>query len=279
MFYIFYNPLSRGGEGKEIAEALSLNYQDKVMINVLDDINYEKFFSSLNTEDQIIICGGDGTLNHFLNDTKDMIYKNDILFFSAGSGNDFIKDLGKEDGKLIKINDYVEKLPKCIVNGKEIIFFNGVGAGLDGYCCKVACDKRKKENIKINYTLVAIKGLIYGYKRNDMTVTIDGKEIKYKKVWLLSAMKGKFYGGGMMITPSQDRFSENKELTMGILYNANKLKLLLLFKSIFKGKHVLYKDIFREIKFKNMHIKFNNMIPVQIDGEFIGETNYLEIII
>ena len=49
---------------------------------------------SLAEDDEVILCGGDGTLNIFVNDIKDMDVKNTIYYYASGSGNDFAKDIG-----------------------------------------------------------------------------------------------------------------------------------------------------------------------------------------
>ena len=40
-------------------------------------------------------------------------------------------------------------------------------------------------------------------------ITVDGIKYTYKKVWLAPTINGRFYGGGMMPAPGQDR--ENNE--------------------------------------------------------------------
>jgi hypothetical protein len=57
--------------------------------------------------------------------------------------------------KPFSVKKYVENLPTVEVNGKTYRFINGVGYGVDGYCCEVG-DKLKSENKKVNYTSIAI---------------------------------------------------------------------------------------------------------------------------
>lgn len=60
------------------------------------------------------------------------------------------------------------------------------------------------------------------YKSTTATVTVDdNKPVTIKKAWLAPTMKGKYYGGGMKVTPFQDRNSSDKKflvwLCMGIV--------------------------------------------------------------
>ena len=37
----------------------------------------------------------------------------------------------------MEIGKYLKNLPQVEVNGKKYLFLNGVGYGIDGYCCEV----------------------------------------------------------------------------------------------------------------------------------------------
>lgn len=279
MNYILYNPISRSGTGKQIAEEVAKTYKPNVVLkNVLENINYKEFFSYLEKDDEIIICGGDGTLNYFVNGTKDIEIKNKVYFYCAGSGNDFYKDIRKDDNKKILINEYIENLPLVKFNNKERLFINGVSIGLDGYSCAVADRKRKKSNKKINYIKIAFFGLLFFYKPNDVKITVDGVSKTYKKAWLVPTMLGKYYGGGAMITPFQDRRNKEKMVTSAIVHNASKLKLIFAYPSIFKGKHIKYKNLFEMRRGHHIIVEFNKPVDMQIDGEVIGKVKKYEVI-
>ena len=64
---------------------------------------------------------------------------------------------------------------------------------------------------------------------------MDGKSYSYKKVWLASVMNGKFYGGGMMPTPNQDRLREDGKISVLVFHDVGKLRALMIFPSIFSG--------------------------------------------
>lgn len=272
MTYALYNPFAGNQTCEEQSKKLREFYSpDELEFRSMADINYSEFFPSLNVDDKVIICGGDGTLNRFVNDTRDIAITNDILYYAAGSGNDFLRDLGKEKGTApFKINQYIENLPSVTVNGRETLFVNAIGFGIDGYCCEVGDEMRKKSNGKpVNYTSIAIKGLLYAFRPTDATVVIDGKEKRYKKVWIAPTMHGRFYGGGMIAAPDQRRDAPDGKFSVVIWHGSNKLKTLMVFPSIFKGEHVKHSECIDIVRADEVTVKFDKPCALQIDGETI----------
>lgn len=272
MTYALYNPFAGNQTCEEQSKKLREFYSpDELKFRSMADINYSEFFPSLNADDKVIICGGDGTLNRFVNDTRDIAITNDILYYAAGSGNDFLRDLGKEKGTApFKINQYIENLPSVTVNGRETLFINAVGFGIDGYCCEVGDEMRKKSNGKpVNYTSIAIKGLLYAFRPTDATVVIDGKEKRYKKVWIAPTMHGRFYGGGMIAAPDQRRDAPDGKFSVVIWHGSNKLKTLMVFPSIFKAEHVKHSECIDIVRADEVTVKFDKPCALQIDGETI----------
>lgn len=145
MIYVLYNPFAGNKTCEEQSRKLTNLYKDgQLTFRSMTDISYPEFFSGLKGEDQVIICGGDGTLNRFVNDARGIDIHNDILYYAAGSGNDFLRDIGKEKGCApFVINQYIKELPSVTVNGKETLFLNAIGFGIDGYCCEVGDELRK----------------------------------------------------------------------------------------------------------------------------------------
>ena len=176
MKYYLYNSKSNNGIRPEISDSIEL-------IDAVG-MDYPAFLKGLNEEDEVVLIGGDGTLNRFINDF-------DLSCFGKGAGEE------------VKVNEYIKNLPTVRVNGLEQLFINNMGFGIDGYCCEVADKiKEKTPNKKINYTAIAIKGLLFFFKPCHATVEVDGKTFEYDSVWIAPTMKGRFYGGGMMMAPA-----------------------------------------------------------------------------
>lgn len=270
MKYVLFNPFSCNGECKKHAtsyiDGISEEHQ---LLNMTEIESYKDLFGGLSADDEIVICGGDGTLNRFVNDTNGIEINNPVYYYPAGTGNDFYADVkGESDDKPILINKYITNLPTATVNGKEYKFINGVGYGIDGYCCEVG-DKLHAEGKPVNYTSIAIKGLLFHYKPTNAKIIVDGKEYDYKKVWIAGAMHGRRYGGGMIPTPKQNREAEDKELSIMIFHGSSKIKTLLIFPSIFKGEHVKSVKHVTVLTGKDITVKFDAPRALQIDGETI----------
>jgi diacylglycerol kinase family enzyme len=146
-------------------------------------------------------------------------------------------------------------------------YVNGIGYGIDGMVCEVA-DKMKAEGkTDINYASLSIKLLLHGYKCPMATAVVDGKEYHFKKVWLCSAMNGRYYGGGMKIAPGQNRLGDT--LSLSVIHNAGKLRTLLIFPKIFKGEHAKNKKMSTILTGKKITVTFTHPMALQIDGETV----------
>ncbi|MBQ1898277.1 MAG: diacylglycerol kinase family protein [Ruminococcus sp.] len=268
-YQILYNPRSNNGQGEAEVKSLSNKLESNELIfNDITKIgDIKAFINSLGADEKIIITGGDGTLNHFLNDIDGMDIKTDVLFFATGSGNDFIASVGVAKGNLVPLNPFFGKLPTVTVNGKDYKFINGVGFGIDGYCCEVGDDMRATTDKPINYTSIAIKGLLFHFKPVNATVTVDGKTERFERVWLAPTMFGRFYGGGMIPTPDQKR--EDGTVSTMVYHGCGKLKALMVFPNIFKGEHVKEEKIVKIYKGHSVTVEFDKPTALQIDGETI----------
>lgn len=269
MLYVLVNPLASGGKAEEKVEEAVKNFKNAEYKKLcLIDLDVKEVVKNAEPEDNIVIIGGDGTLNRFANDTADMEFNCPVYIYKSGTGNDFMKDVeDKVENSMVRINDYITDLPTITVKGKSYRFVNGIGYGIDGMCCEVADKMRAQGKENINYAGISIKLLIHGYKCPDAKVTVDGKVYNFRKVWLASGMKGRYYGGGMQIAPSQDRTSG--KLTAAIIHNSGKLKTLLVFPKLFKGEHVKHKKIFTAIEGRKITVEFSHPMALQIDGETI----------
>lgn len=272
MYQVLFNPQSNNGKGG-IAVSEIKNLFKNVQLNFIDITKYSsaaEVCKDFALEDTIIVSGGDGTLTHFANDIYEMKLQQKIYLYFCGSGNDFmndVKDKVEIENHLIPLNTFIQSLPKVKVNDITKYFINGIGFGIDGYCCEEGDRIRATSDKPVNYTAIAIKGVFGKYKTRNATVTVDGVTKSYKKVWLAPAMLGRFYGGGMMIAPDQDRLNSDKTLTTVICHDLNKLRLLTIFPKIFKGNHTKHTDVLDFITGHNIKVEFDVPCALQIDGE------------
>ncbi len=282
MNYLFYNDLAFAGKLKDkvpaIKEELTKNLNSEVKEVSLTESDILSILKTLTNKDSVILIGGDGTLNHQINTLPvDEEMPCDIYLYPFGTGNDFLNDVkDKQDKvtKLVKLNEFIKDLPYVEVKGKTYRFINGIGYGIDGECCKKAEELKKKGKKDLNYGKITIGLLFHGYVPPIAKVKVDGKEeLTFKKTYISAAMNGKYYGGGMMVAPSQERNSHL--LTSVVMHGKGKLGTLMMFPSIFKGTHVNKKKNVSVIQGKVIEVSFSRPTALQIDGEVIPEvTSY-----
>ena len=269
--YVIYNPLAGNGDNGETVRLLSFVLDDELEYYDITRItNYSVFLGGMEKNDYLVIAGGDGTLNRFANDTADIGIPQEILYFPMGTGNDFAKDLGiTVPVKPFPVSRYLKNLPSVEVGGKRYRFINGVGYGIDGYCCQVGDELKKVPGKKVNYTAIAIKGLLFHFNARNAKVIVDGQEHFYKKVWIAPTMFGKHYGGGMIAAPHQNRLNEEGTLSLMVFHEAGRLRTLCVFPSIFKGEHVKHTSMVAMHTGHEITVEFDRPTPLQIDGETI----------
>lgn len=269
MKYYLYNPKSNNGILPEYLK--DKKYEDATKID------YQKFFDSLKKGDEVVLVGGDGTINYLINHVDVEKLKNKVYFKPAGTGNDFLRDIERKADEEIDLDPFIHDLPTVKVNGITAKFINGIGYGIDGYCCETA-DKMKADGYEgeINYAGIAIKGLLFHFKPKTATVTVDGKEYIFKKTWIAATMKGRFYGGGMMIAPAQDR--KDKTVSLVTYMTGSKLKALISFPSIFKGEHVKKEKMVKVITGRKIKVSFDVPCALQIDGDTVLNVKEYEVI-
>lgn len=271
-YVILYNPNSCSGKGLKIAQEIESlmgeNNYTYCDITAIDD--FENFFMELPEDTDIILTGGDGTLNSFINKISTNEISQKIYFYASGSGNDFARDIKlKKHTKPICINEYIKHLPTANIGGKNYKFINCVGSGMDGYCCEEVERIRTISKKRANYGLVAIKALLYAYKSCTADVTVDGKNYTFKNTWLVPTMNGRYFGGGFMAAPKQDRLNSEHSLSIVAMYSNNIIKIIIAFLLIMLGKHTILKSMITVVEGHNISVKLSRPATLQIDGETI----------
>ena len=278
-FIVVFNEKSANGNGESYAKKIEevLNSEEISYVSAQTISDYDEFISSNSKTDRIILCGGDGTLNYYVNHTTEETRKIDIDYFAAGTGNDFLRDIETNPGEIVEnVNRILQNLPTVTIEGKSYKFFNGVGFGIDGYCCEVGDRQKLVSNKPVNYTGIAIKGILFNFKPVTATIIIDGKTVIAEKTWLVPTMKGRFYGGGMMPTPAQDRNDPERKVSVMTYKTGFGLKALIVFPKIFKGEHINSK-IVNIYSGNEIRVKFDRPCAAQIDGETV--TNVTEYVV
>ena len=278
-YIILYNPLAGNKSAKEKVYKLDdiLPNDDLNYVEMTENFDYKSFMHNVKTDERVVLCGGDGTINRFINEVADSDLTKPVYYFPLGSGNDFNRDVfGSTEPQLIKMNNYMNNLPIATIKGKKHKFINGIGYGIDGWCCEMGDKMREKDSSKpINYTPIAVRGALYQYKKTNAKVVVDGQCYYYKDVFLASTMKGRYYGGGMMAAPDQDRNDPSGTVSVLVFRGRARIKALMIFSKIFTGEHLKFPKSCILHTGKNITVSFDSPRALQIDGDtVIGVNEY-----
>lgn len=267
MNYLAYNKLA-GQVNEEKIKEIVKKYEDKFPnMELIDEeiTPLEKLNESLNDDDNILLIGGDGTVNFLANVWQKNNMKGNWYIYSAGTGNDFLTDIEANDG-FAKLNEYMNNLPTVTANGITKYFVNNVGFGVDGDVCVIA-DEKKLKGKKIDYTKITIGLLLFKFKKRQCKVVVDGKAYEFKRAFIAATMNGRFYGGGMKSAPNQDR--KGDKVTVVVMTGMSRIKTLLRFTKIFTGEHIKYTKQVHIFEGKEIEVSFNKPCGLQYDGEVI----------
>lgn len=226
----------------------------------------------------VIGIGGDGTIHEIVNGLSGFDHIQ-IGYAASGSGNDFKKGYGGSKGKgsiLTRLNRQAKSydLGCCRTGKADRLFVNSIGAGFDAYVAKLSNEMSWKKFLNrvgagsFVYTLALMKGLIT-YQPGPLSVTIDGEEKVFEKVWLTAVSNHPFYGGGMKISP--DARPDDGLLNVTVVHGLTRAKLLLLFGLVFAGRHKGLKEV---CMMEGHEITISGPVSVMVhaDGEYLGET-------
>lgn len=276
-YLVLYNPYAQQGHGLENAKKLEQCYPSaeircEDMTKIAD---YAGFFASVPEDVKIVFTGGDGTLNRVANALYGYELPRDLYYFGAGSGNDFLKDIGKEaGGEPFVVNDYIKDLPLITVNGEHYRFLNGVGCGIDGYCCEESNRLHALGKAK-TYSMIAFEGVLGKYRTRNAKVTVDGVTKTYKKVWMVPVMHGSFYGGGFNMAPKQNRNNADHTVTAITAHGVSRFLATFLFLLVKKGFGEKFTKYMNYQVGHHVEVEFDEPVALQVDGETItGVTKY-----
>lgn len=267
MHYFIYNPKSNKGKALKRIEKIYKKLSKKYItykINLLEISGKEEsFVLQCNENDILVLCGGDGTINRFVNGVKNIDFKCKIYLYKCGTGNDFAREFKR---KYFDITDYIKNLPDVIVNGNELYkSVNGVGIGIDAAVCR-SKQQYKFAEVKKSYFKISLE-CVKTFRPYSLEVEVDGEKRIYNDVWFFVCNNGRYMGGGMKVVPKASRLDD--ELDVCIVHSVSKFKLVCIFPLIYLGWHVLFKkyvDYFKCKTFKARAIGCNIM---QNDGEVL----------
>ena len=229
---------------------------------------------SLQEISALIAVGGDGTSQL----CAGIAVPNQISLgiVPAGSGNDQARELNIDlYDTQAAVKNIVDSLDtprrvdamKVSVSGKEIWSIGSISAGFDALCATRANSLRWPKGP--NSYIAALLLELPSFKAIEYHLDVDGEK-RVIEAMLCGVANAKSFGGGMMISPNSE--ITDGELEVFILHKVSRARLLRIFPTVYKGKHLRFPEV--EI-FKAKSIKISNdNYPVTCDGELVGNAPF-----
>ena len=285
MTYVLFNPKATHAVSEDYVRIAANKGDDAVYISILDITDMKGFFDTLKADDEVLLMGGDGTLGFFAGNLAGYEIHNHMEFIPAGSGNDFYNDVKTlsdlpgvdnkddlHDGR-VDLNAYVKDLPYVEYGTVRRTFVNGAGCGIDGEACYVGMKEHQRTGKPANYSLIAFRLALFGYRKNHAVITVDGKTVEFDDVWMVTTSNGRYFGGGVKIAPAQNRLNKDRTVTVVCLHKKSRLGTLARFRSLFTGDHVKRTDWCYVAEGKDVHVTFRYPCTLQIDGDTVPEVS------
>lgn len=262
---LFVNPLA--GKGNSLRWLAEMeNYLRGL------DLAYETFGldlpGSLDGFTDVVIIGGDGTINRVLNHFPDLRLPVGVI--PGGTGNDLAMELdqGQVTSSCLETAVFGETqwMDAGLCNG--CIFMNCLGVGFDGEVAAAIGKMRWLPGWAKYYWTVIRK--IFSYRSVLMQADGDGGSYHAKALTVMAA-NSQLSGGGFRVAPMAS-LSDGK-LDMVIIDDIPIWKRLLYLPRIRKGGHVTLPFV-HTARFTRMVIRVAEPLQAHIDGERILSARY-----
>ncbi len=306
MFNIIVNPSGASGKTMKVLKEVESYLDDR---NILyhssisyDENNFIEITKHItSTKSDVILIGGDGTLNLFINNVVDFNELH-LGFLPCGSGNDFAKslnitkDIKKElnriiEGKVKRQLDIgeVEFITQFDKDNQKVELFhkkrfnNACGIGFDAEICEKADSNGAKtfkkvlnalQLGKLIYLSVAMK-LVFSLEKVNVNIKLDNniKQL-YENVWFIACMNEPYEGGGFKFGPKAKANDDLFEIC--IAYGLPTRSFFKIFPYAYKGNHVKFEGI-QMHEAKDIELQMKKPMWVQYDGEYDCKSDHIKI--
>lgn len=264
-FAIYFNAKSGKGESEKIA----LKFQELLKLQHKNCVLFSQTEEKIKGFKAVVLIGGDGTLNYFINHLSDI--KIPILVIPFGTGNDWAKHLNEN----IPLCDYVD----ILLNNKTIIcdafycndkiVINGMGIGFDAEAAK-AVQRMRHLPGWMSYLLGIFRNIIQ-YKSKNIEVIADSKYYYKGKSFMVNIGNAPTLGGGYVTSPGAK--INDGLLNIAIIKSLPVWKRFLYLPKMSDGSHVNVKEVDYFLD-STLEIKTEGNLHAQLDGEIYSAINY-----
>lgn len=230
----------------------------------------------------LLVVGGDGSLHEAVNGVflQQEVASKEITLAQIpfGTGNDWGKTYQnpvtyKESVDLLKTGKIIyQDIGKIIYHTSsgldEKYFINMAGFGFDAMVLKDVLSKKEKgKGGKLTYLMSLFLNLM---KSKHYTADVKIDDIEFRDIlFTLAAGIGRYNGNGMMQLPFS--LPDDGFLDMTWIKDISKMGVIMNVKGLFDGTFIKHPKV-HQFRGKNIHIKSDEKILIEADGEFLGHT-------
>lgn len=282
MYTFIVNPHARTGLGLKIWQRIEILLKEwripyHVCLTRYPDhaTEYVRELTAGNEPATLVVLGGDGTINEVVNGIRDFS-RVTLGYIPIGSSNDFARSmkLSKDPEKMLKQilspTEYAYLNIGRLVSGDSVRrFVVSSGIGFDADVCFHNTSTRFKKWMnrlrlgKLSYTGIALF-LLLALKPGSMVVTLDGRDIHFKKTFFVTAMNQPYEGGGFRFCPAA--VPDDGLLDIIVIADISKFKALLLLPTAYAGWHTRFKGV-QTFTCRKASVISEARLPIHTDGE------------
>lgn len=289
MLYFIVNPKSRTGKGLDIWKSVKKYLKEHNISFKAVDTKYVGHATELarevcslpHRELNLVVIGGDGTINEVINGITDFT-KINFGVIPTGSGNDFAKGLGIKGDPIAQLETIVNSkgteaidIGKATFGGEETprYFAISSGVGLDAIVCKKALTSKFKTFLnkihlgKLTYIILTVQTL-FSMTTADVEIELDDEKRELNKVIFVAAMNFRAEGGGVPMAPRAD--ARDGLLSVCMVHSIPKWRTFFCLPLLVTAKHENIKG-FDIVNCKKCHMKISEPSVLHADGEYCGD--------
>jgi diacylglycerol kinase (ATP) len=262
------NPISGGNEKKDWETAIreffsnsDYNIEFYIQNGENDRFSIQHHIERFNP-DKVVAIGGDGTVKM----VAEIIMETTIVLgiIPAGSANGLAKELGipvdvNEAVKII-IDGRQARVDAIKINEEELCFHLS-DVGLNALLVKYF--EASKTRGMWGYGRSLFK-MLWNKKKMRVSIETDDKTVK-REAYMVALANAEKYGTGAVINPDGDVADGTFEIVV-----VRKINVIEIFKAVTAHKNFNPKKI-EVFRTRNVKLSFQQRVPFQVDGEYMGK--------
>ena len=225
---------------------------------------------------RLVVVGGDGSVNEVVNGIggRDVA----VAAIPRGTGWDFVRTYGipheldealrvAREGRTREIDLGRAAYRSWQGEEREAWFANIASAGMSGAIAQRANETSKALGGKISY-FWATFAVFSRWRNCEITVQV-GDEARRGRLHDIVVSIGRYFGGGMMITPEAE--PDDGLFDVLLIGDLSKRDLLLTLPKTYRGRHLPHPKA-ELLRGREVTVDAERRLPVQLDGEQPGTT-------